>query len=81
MKIKSPMMQGKHFITFYFNEFSTVGWGCKIYRLHLCRGVKPTCVKCPKYDTKPFDGEAPVLEFWGIRSHPFIAISARSTLT
>ena len=36
------------------------------------------------YDTKlvkTLDGEAPVLELWGVWEHPFIAITPRSSLT
>ena len=46
------------------------GWGCRIYRLQLCRGVRPLPAnKCPGYDTKQSDGEVPViLELWGIWS-------------
>ena len=37
-----------------------VGWGYKIHRLN----------ECPVYDTKPSNGEAPVMrEFGGIRTH------------
>ena len=41
---------------------SPVGWGCRIH----CRGLRPLPLnKCPEYDIKPFDGEAPVmLELW-----------------
>ena len=24
-----------------------VGWGCRIHRLHLCRGVRPPLNECP----------------------------------
>ena len=41
---------------------STVGWGCRIHRLHLYRGVIPTSYDCPVYDIKTSDGEAPALE-------------------
>ena len=41
-----------------------VGWGCKLHQLHLCRKVRPN--KCPGYDTKPSDVEAPLLELWEI---------------
>ena len=55
-----------------------VSWGCRIHRLHLCRGVNPPPNECPECDTKPFDGEAPVTqELWGMRS---IVIAPRSTL-
>ena len=29
-----------------------VGWGCKMHRRHLCRGVRPLPNECPGYDTK-----------------------------
>ncbi len=32
-----------------------VGWGCRIHRLHLYRGVRPPH-ECPGYDTKQSDG-------------------------
>ena len=41
----------------------------------------PTPNECPGYDTKQSDGEVPaMLELWGMRSTPFIAIAPRSTL-
>ena len=49
----------------------SVGWGCKIYWLHLCRrGKTPSPPnRCPGYDMKQSDGEAPVmLELWGVWS-------------
>ena len=38
-----------------------VGWGCRIHRLLLCRGVRTPPHACPGYDTKQFDGEVPAL--------------------
>ena len=35
----------------------TVGWGYRIYQLHLCIGVRPLHNECPGYDTK---------NLWGI---------------
>ena len=29
-----------------------VGWGCRIRRLHLCRGVRPPANECPGYMTQ-----------------------------
>ena len=47
-----------------------VGWGCKIHRLHFCRGIIPPN-ECLAYDTKQSDGEVPVMqEVWGMRSTP-----------
>ena len=44
-----------------------VGWGCGIYRIHLCRGVG-TRKECLWYETKS-DCEASImLDVWGIRS-------------
>ena len=49
----------------------SVGWGCRIHRLHLWRGVRSTRSECPGYDTKLSDGWAPVMqEFWGMQSTP-----------
>ena len=46
-----------------------VSWGCIIYQLLLCRGVRPPPNECPSYDTKQSDGEVQaVLELWGMRS-------------
>ena len=43
-----------------------VGWGYRIHRLLLCRGVRPSPNECPGYDTKQSDGEVPAtLELWG----------------
>ena len=51
-------------------HLTTVGWGCRIDWLHLCRGVRPPN-ECPAYDTKQSDGEVPAgLELWGMRSAP-----------
>ena len=63
--------------------YCPVSWGCRIHWLHLCRGVRPPPPnECPRYDTKQSDGERvpAVLELWGMRSTPFIAIAPRSTL-
>ena len=36
----------------------SVGWGCRIHRLHLCSGVRlPTPNVCLGYDTKQSDCE------------------------
>ena len=46
-------------------------WGCRIHRLHLCRGLKKTSNDCPGNDTKTNNGEVPVmLELWEMRSTP-----------
>ena len=53
-----------------FLFFNPVGWSCTIHLLHLCRRIRsPLPSKCPGYDTKQSDGEAPVvLELWEIWS-------------
>ena len=59
----------------YINKFllfieGSVGWGCGIHPLHLCRGVRPpTPNECLGYDTKQSDGKVPVmLELCGTQS-------------
>ena len=48
-----------------------IGLCCRIHRLHLCRGVRPSPNKCLRYDSKQSNGEVPVmLEIWGIQSTP-----------
>ena len=55
--------------------FLSVDWGCRIHRLHLCRGVRPPSHECPGYDTKQSDGKVPVvLELWGMRSTPSLPL-------
>ena len=52
-----------------------VGWGCRIHRLHFCRGGKIPPNECPGYDTKQSNGEVPVrLEVWGMRSTPLLPL-------
>ena len=43
-------------------NISPVGLGCRIHRLHFCKGVRPPTNECFGYDTKQSDGEAPVPE-------------------
>ena len=52
-----------------------VGWGCRIHRLLLCRGVRlPTPKRVSLiYETKQSDGEVPVIVgIWGMRSTPLL---------
>ena len=45
-----------------------VGWGCRINRLHLCRGGIPPN-ESPIYVSRQSDGGVPVmLELWGMQS-------------
>ena len=56
------------------NSGSPVSWGCRIHRLHLCRGIRPPPNKCLGYNTKQSDGAVPVmLELWGTRSSPSLS--------
>ena len=48
--------------------------GCRIHRLHLCRGVKLSN-ECLEYNTKKSDGEASVLlELWEMLSTPSLPL-------
>ena len=45
-------------------ENGPVTWegGCRIHRLHLCKGGKNTPDECPENDTKQSDGKVPVMQ-------------------
>ena len=59
------------YVNIYIYIYCPVGWGCRIHRLLLCRGVRPSPNERPGYDTKQSDGEVPaMLELWGMRSTP-----------
>ena len=66
-------------ILFYLNlpklfDYS-VSWGWTIHQLHLCKGGEPPPNGCPRYDTKQFDGDVPVmLELWGMQSTPSLPL-------
>ena len=62
------LIQGPLFI------YSLVGWGCRIQRLYLCRGVKLATKECPVYDIKLSDGKAPALEIWEMWSTPSLLL-------
>ena len=54
--------------------FCPVHWGCRTQWLLPCRVVRLLHNECPEYDTKPSDGEVPVmLQFWGIRNIPLLS--------
>ena len=56
--------------TFDTFQVIPVGWGYRIHRLLLCRGLEPP-KECPGYDIKQTDGEVPVmLKLWGMQSTP-----------
>ena len=55
----------------------TVGWGCRIHRLHLCREVRLLANEYPAYDTKQFVGEAPVMLSTPGRHCPGVVASDR----
>ena len=66
------------FVTFFSQpllQFCPFGWGCRIHRLHLCRGVRLYPNECPGYDTKQSDGGVPViLELWRMQSTPSLPL-------
>ena len=72
-------MQGFYFYFHFVQSYNTnfiycpVCCGCRIHRLHLCRGVK-TLDECSGYNTKQSYGEVPVmLELWRMRSTPSLS--------
>ena len=64
--------------------FCPATWGCRIHRLFLCRGVRPsttttntttTTNECPRYDTKQSYYKLPImLELGGMRSIPSLPL-------
>ena len=54
--------------------YCPVGWGSRIHRLHLCRGVRHPH-ECPGYGTKQSDGEVPVmLKLLGMQRSPSLPV-------
>ncbi len=48
-------------------------WAAKTHRLFFCRRVNPPPNKCPAYDNKQCNGEAPVMQkLWRMRSTPLL---------
>ena len=57
--------------------FCPVGWGCRINRVYVCWEARTPNNECPEYNTKWFDGEAPVIqELWGMWSTPSLQLLA-----
>ena len=78
MPLKSVNPSIKHLDYLWHTHcmFSPVSWGCRIHWLDLWRRVRSLLPnKCPGYDTKPFDGEAPImLKPWGMWSTPSLPL-------
>ena len=51
-------------VTMFYINYSPVGLGFRVHRLHFCWGVTSPNNVWPGYNTKLSDGEAPVLELW-----------------
>ena len=65
--------KAKELSTLLFTD--PLGWGCRINWLDFCSRVRPPPPhhKCPRYDTKQSNGEAPVmLELWVMWSTPLL---------
>ena len=61
-----PNMISSHFFHLLITS-NPIGWVCRIHRLHLYRGVRPSN-KSPGHETKQSDDEALVmLELWGMQ--------------
>ena len=53
--------------------YCLVRWGCRIYRLHLCRGVRPLPTTNIQHMTQSDGGVPVILELWGMRSTPSLS--------
>ena len=54
--------------------YCPVGWGFRIHRLHLFRGVRHP-YECPDNESKQSDGEVSVmLGLWGMRNTPSLSL-------
>ena len=58
---KNTMMESSSIHIFIHLFVCPVGWGCRIHRLLLYRGVRPPPNEYPSYDTKQSDGEFPIM--------------------
>ena len=58
-------------------DYSSLGWGCTIHRLHLCRGVRTPSTDVFVYDIKLSDGDDPTLEIWRMWSTPLLPLLPR----
>ena len=55
--------------------FMSVGWGCRIHWLNLCRGVRPPPPRSVLDITlKPSNGQAPAVEIWRMGSSPSLLL-------
>ena len=63
-----------------FIAFAQSAWAVEYTDCKSTERWDPSHNECPRYDTKQSDGKVPVmLELWGMRSTPFIAIAPRFT--
>ena len=53
-------------IKFPYQSNSPVGWDCRIHRLHLRRGIRPSLNECPRYDSKQ---SSMIRELWECGVH------------
>ena len=63
-------------IRFRFHDrYCPVGWGCRIHKLPLCRGVRPLPTRVLDMTQNNFNGEVQVmLEFCGMWSTPDVPV-------
>ena len=55
--------------------YCPISWSCRIHRLHLCKGVRPSPNECPGYDTKQSDGKFQLmLKLWGMWGTPLVPL-------
>ena len=68
-------------VTISLPVFGPSCWGCRIHRMHICKGERPLN-QCPEYHVKQSYGEVPVmLEPWGMQSNLLLPYRSSSTLS
>ena len=64
-----------YYSTQTMKNLSSLGWGCRIHWLYLCRGVRLLPHnKCPGCNIKQSDGKAPTLEIWRMWISPSLPL-------
>ena len=75
-KNNSRRIKRDYIFVISWKHINTAKSGCRICRLQLCRGVPISGGRSTRlgYGTEQLDGEAPVLELWGMWNTPLFSL-------